>query len=252
MCLDVGLFGFILFGTPWTSWIWMPVSFPRVENFSTLIFSNKYSAHYSLLFLEPITCESWPAWWCSISFLSYLHFPFWSFLLFTALIGWVTLPCLWGHWFLLHLFCCLNHLFYFSVPLLLFSSLWLLFGTFLHFLFIEILILFILLLSLMNIFMTMILISPQVNNLSLFLFIKIFSWGFNLAFCLFVCLQHIPLFLHFPWLCVDSYGSDSTLASLRLDRVLSYGRIVSASFSPAPALGCLWNLCDGSSRLFNF
>ena len=124
MCLDVGLFGFILFGTPWTSWIWMPVSFPRVENFSTLIFSNKYSAHYSLLFLEPITCESWPAWWCSISFLSYLHFPFWSFLLFTALIGWVTLPCLWGHWFLLHLFCCLNHLFYFSVPLLLFSSLW--------------------------------------------------------------------------------------------------------------------------------
>lgn len=147
MCLDVGLFGFILFGTLWTSWICMSVSFPRVENFSTITSSNNYSAHCSLLFLELIRCESWfPE--CSISFLFSLLF---LVLLFTALTGWVALS--------------LRSLIPSSSPILLFKpSIFFqfhyyfhLYDIFLYFLFIDILTLFILFLSLVNIFMTMVL-----------------------------------------------------------------------------------------------
>ena len=48
MCLGVGLFGFLLCGTVWASWIWMSVSFPRFKKFSVIISSHKISAPLSL------------------------------------------------------------------------------------------------------------------------------------------------------------------------------------------------------------
>lgn len=43
-------FGFVLFGTLWISWICMSVSFPRLEKFSAIICSNKFSPFFSSLF----------------------------------------------------------------------------------------------------------------------------------------------------------------------------------------------------------
>lgn len=42
MSLGVGLFGFILFGIIWASWIRMSVSFPRLRKFSAISFSNRF------------------------------------------------------------------------------------------------------------------------------------------------------------------------------------------------------------------
>uniref|UniRef100_A0A9L0INV3 Uncharacterized protein n=1 Tax=Equus asinus TaxID=9793 RepID=A0A9L0INV3_EQUAS len=47
-CLDVGLFGFILFGALCDSCTWMSVSFLRLGMFSTIISSNRFSAPLSL------------------------------------------------------------------------------------------------------------------------------------------------------------------------------------------------------------
>ena len=47
-CLAVDLFGVLFFGSPWVSWIWMPVSFPRLGKFSVISSSNKISALFSL------------------------------------------------------------------------------------------------------------------------------------------------------------------------------------------------------------
>lgn len=71
MCLSVGLFGFILFGTLWTIWNWMFVSFPRLGKFSP-ISSNKFSASFSLL--RSLECRCSSAWCFPISSLSDLHF----------------------------------------------------------------------------------------------------------------------------------------------------------------------------------
>uniref|UniRef100_A0A9L0SPR2 Uncharacterized protein n=1 Tax=Equus caballus TaxID=9796 RepID=A0A9L0SPR2_HORSE len=48
VCLGVGLFGFILFGTFCASWIKTSVSFPRLGKFSAIISPNKLSASFSL------------------------------------------------------------------------------------------------------------------------------------------------------------------------------------------------------------
>lgn len=43
MCLSVGLFGFIMFGTFCASWTWMSVFFAKLGNISAIIFSNRFS-----------------------------------------------------------------------------------------------------------------------------------------------------------------------------------------------------------------
>lgn len=53
MCLCVDLFGFVLFGALWTSWIWMSVSFLRVRKFLDIVSSNKLSAFFPLFFGDP-------------------------------------------------------------------------------------------------------------------------------------------------------------------------------------------------------
>ena len=53
-CLDVFLFGFIIFETPFVSWTWMSVSFPRLRRFSAISFSRISSAPFSLFsFYDP-------------------------------------------------------------------------------------------------------------------------------------------------------------------------------------------------------
>lgn len=42
MCSNMGPFGFILFGTPWASQIWMSVSFLRLENSQLTFFQIKF------------------------------------------------------------------------------------------------------------------------------------------------------------------------------------------------------------------
>ena len=47
MCLDVFLFGFILYGTLCTSWTWVASSFPVLWKFSIIISSNIFSDPFS-------------------------------------------------------------------------------------------------------------------------------------------------------------------------------------------------------------
>ena len=50
MCPGESLFGFILFGTLLSSWIWRYVSFPTLGNLLAIIFSNQFSALFSSSF----------------------------------------------------------------------------------------------------------------------------------------------------------------------------------------------------------
>ena len=43
MCLAVGLFGFLLFGTLCVSWTWVTFSLLRLGKFSIITFSNRFS-----------------------------------------------------------------------------------------------------------------------------------------------------------------------------------------------------------------
>ena len=85
MCLGVGLFGFILFGTLCTSWTCMYISFVRLGKFSaiSLFFSFSFS-HYlfkqvfnlllSSLLWYLLWCEWCYAWCCPRGSLNYLQF----------------------------------------------------------------------------------------------------------------------------------------------------------------------------------
>ena len=55
MCLGVVLLGLILFETLCPSWTWLFVSFPRLGKFLASMFSNMFSAPFSvsLLLLKP-------------------------------------------------------------------------------------------------------------------------------------------------------------------------------------------------------
>ena len=48
MCLGVDLLGLILLGVLSASWIWILVSFSRLGNFPTIIYSNRFSAPFCL------------------------------------------------------------------------------------------------------------------------------------------------------------------------------------------------------------
>ena len=47
MCLSVGLFGFVLLGTLFVSWIWVTFSLIRLGKFSIITFSNRFSIPFS-------------------------------------------------------------------------------------------------------------------------------------------------------------------------------------------------------------
>lgn len=53
-CLDVFLFGFIMFETPFVSWAWMSVSFPGLGGFSYFIFTYFLGSFLSFLLLWPL------------------------------------------------------------------------------------------------------------------------------------------------------------------------------------------------------
>ena len=108
-CFGVSHFGFI-FGTLFDSWSWRSVSFPKLGKFSTIIYSSKISAHFSLsLLLGTYTIMWMLVDWCSpISPTDHLHCFHSFFSLWATLIGWVLLLCLWSDWYfpLLLLICC--------------------------------------------------------------------------------------------------------------------------------------------------
>lgn len=52
MCLDVDLFGFILFRTLCASWIWLSVSFSRLESFQLLDLQRSFLPPFLYLLLR--------------------------------------------------------------------------------------------------------------------------------------------------------------------------------------------------------
>ena len=109
MCLCVGFFGFILFGTFWDSWICMSVSFPWLGNLQPPFLQLIFLPLSLPSFGTPII-ECWPAWCCPIT--SYLY-SFSFFFFFFLLLLPSSSPIL-----LCHLVCSWTHLLYFSGPLL--------------------------------------------------------------------------------------------------------------------------------------
>ena len=59
VCLDMFLLGFILPRTLCVSWNWVAISFPMLGKFSTIISSNFFQGHFSLLLLGSLLCEYW-------------------------------------------------------------------------------------------------------------------------------------------------------------------------------------------------
>ena len=50
MCLGMFLLGFILYGTRYTSWIWLTISFSMLGKFSTIISSKNFLISFLFLF----------------------------------------------------------------------------------------------------------------------------------------------------------------------------------------------------------
>ena len=101
------------------SWLWVSVSFSRLGTFSAIIYSNKFSAPFSLSSPSG-TPKMWMLFHLMLSQMS-LKLPLLNFVfLFATLFGWVPLPCLSNHWsVLLHpLTCCWFILMYFPFQLL--------------------------------------------------------------------------------------------------------------------------------------
>ena len=85
VCFDVFLFGFIMFETPFVSWTWMSVSFPRLGSFQLFHF-HVFSWLLSL-FSPSMTPKTWMLVYLMLSQrspkLSSFHFILFSFLLFS-------------------------------------------------------------------------------------------------------------------------------------------------------------------------
>ena len=115
MCLDMGLFGFILFGILCASWTSVSFSFTRLEKFSIIIFSNRFSIPCSISSGTPMMQM------LLLLMSSQKSLKLFSFLIsFSALVGCFLLPCFPIRWFntLLHLICCWFLLVYYSFQLL--------------------------------------------------------------------------------------------------------------------------------------
>ena len=86
MCLEVGLFGFLLIGMRSVSWIFVPFSLIKLGKFSIIIFSNRFSIPCSsfpssipiipILFRFMLSCSSLNT---SSFFLSHFAFSFFFF-----------------------------------------------------------------------------------------------------------------------------------------------------------------------------
>lgn len=130
-CLGMGFFGSSYMELS-ASWIWMSVYFPMWGKFSPIISANEFSGPLS-------PCSSGTLIISMLVYLGLFHkslnlssfFFFFSFLLLWLDVFSCPLSLL---NFLLHLVSCWTPLVYYSVQIL-FSSLWFLFGIFLHILF---------------------------------------------------------------------------------------------------------------------
>lgn len=135
MCLSVWIFGFLLFGPLWSSWIWMSVTFLRLVKLLAIITLRVFMHLCFFFFGDPynVYIGLFDVFhkYCKISLL-FILFSFCSsdrmnptFLSLSSLI------------FSSSLVCCWTSLLNFSVHLLYCSSLWFLFGTILHFLYLH-------------------------------------------------------------------------------------------------------------------
>ena len=88
ICLGVGLFGFILFGTFCASCTWISFSSFRFGKFSG-ISSNKFLIPFSFHFLKPLLCVGWHILYYPIDLICCVHLFF--ICLFAILIGWFPL-----------------------------------------------------------------------------------------------------------------------------------------------------------------
>ena len=88
MCLGMGLFASILFGTLCASWTCMSIFFTKLGKFSFIIFSNRFPISYCfLLHLTSLWCEWWTTWSCLGGYLLCLWF---FFILFFFLLFWLV------------------------------------------------------------------------------------------------------------------------------------------------------------------
>ena len=96
MCLGVGLFASILFGTLCASWIYVSISFTKLGKFCFTTFSNRFPISGSVSSPSgahtPIWCECWTSWNCPRGCLYYPHF----FGLFSCCSGWLVFASLYS------------------------------------------------------------------------------------------------------------------------------------------------------------